>query len=102
LLIRGSISAIRGAPFLAPFARSGAAFHPPQHFWQRRFYDFNVWTEKKRIAKLRYMHRNPVARRLVDEPDQWEWSSFRYYAYGKPGPARINDWDGLKMKVRPV
>jgi putative transposase len=28
-------------------------------FWQARFYDFNVWTTKKRIEKLRYMHRNP-------------------------------------------
>src|SRR5690349_1956639 len=28
-----------------------------QRFWQNRFYDFNVWTEKKRIEKLRYIHR---------------------------------------------
>src|ERR1017187_9169473 len=27
-----------------------------QHIWQKRFYDFNVWTEHKRIEKLRYMH----------------------------------------------
>ena len=26
-------------------------------FWQARFYDFNVWTAKKRVEKLRYMHR---------------------------------------------
>jgi len=26
---------------------------------------FNVWTERKRIEKLRYMHRNPVKRSLV-------------------------------------
>jgi REP element-mobilizing transposase RayT len=32
-------------------------------FWQTRFYDFNVRTEKKRVEKLRYMHRNPVKRR---------------------------------------
>ena len=25
-------------------------------FWQARFYDFNVWTTKKRFEKLRYMH----------------------------------------------
>ncbi|HYK38366.1 hypothetical protein [Alloacidobacterium sp.] len=31
-------------------------------FWQARYYDFNVYTEKKRIEKLRYMHRNPVTR----------------------------------------
>jgi putative transposase len=27
-------------------------------FWQRRYYDFNVWSEEKRVEKLRYMHRN--------------------------------------------
>lgn len=30
------------------------------HFWQKRYYDFNVWSDKKRVEKLRYMHRNPV------------------------------------------
>ena len=25
-----------------------------EHVWQRRFYDFNVWTKGKRIEKLRY------------------------------------------------
>jgi putative transposase len=38
--------------------------------WQHRFYDFVVFTEKKRIEKLRYMHRNPVERGLVLEPGQ--------------------------------
>jgi putative transposase len=26
------------------------------HFWQARFHDFNVWSPKKHIEKLRYMH----------------------------------------------
>ncbi len=26
--------------------------------WQKRFYDFNVWSARKHVAKLRYMHRN--------------------------------------------
>jgi putative transposase len=34
-------------------------------FWQARFYDFNVWTTKKRVD----MHRNPVKCGLVDAPD---------------------------------
>lgn len=33
-------------------------------FWQARYYDFNVWTIKKRFEKLRYMQRNPVKRGL--------------------------------------
>ena len=28
------------------------------HIWQRRFYDFVVFSEKKRVEKLRYLHRN--------------------------------------------
>jgi putative transposase len=71
-----------------------------KHFWQRRFYDFNVWSAHKRIEKLRYMHRNPVKRGLVETPDQWRWSSFRAYAYGEPGLVRVNDWSVLRMKIR--
>ena len=41
-----------------------ASVHPDR-FWQARFYDFNVFTERKRIEKLRYIHRNPVERGLV-------------------------------------
>lgn len=52
------------------------------HVWQRRFYDFVVWSERKRTQKLLYMHHNPVKRSLVLEPEQWRWSSFRHYAYG--------------------
>jgi putative transposase len=63
---------------------------PPRSFWQRRFYDFNVYTEKKRVEKLRYIHRNPVTRGLVKRPEDWRWSSFRYYAFGEQGPVAIN------------
>jgi hypothetical protein len=35
------------------------------HIWQRRFYDFVLFSEKKRIEKLRYMHRNPFKRGRV-------------------------------------
>ena len=48
-------------------------------FWQPRYYDFNVWSQPKRIEKLRYIHRNPVKRGLVEEPQDWPWSSFRHY-----------------------
>ena len=70
-----------------------------EHVWQRRFYDFNVWTARKRIEKLRYMHRNPVARGLVQEPEQWPWSSYRSYAFGEAGAVRINHWAEAKMRI---
>lgn len=63
-----------------------------EHFWQHRFYDFNVWSRRKRIEKLRYMHRNPVKRGLVASPDLWRWSSFRCYTYGESGPVQVDPW----------
>ena len=59
-------------------------------FWESRFYDFNVRSEKKRVEKLKYMHRNPVARGLVALPEAWEWSSYRQYLLGEPGPVGID------------
>jgi putative transposase len=47
--------------------------------WQRRYVPFNVFSEKKHMEKLDYMHYNPVKKRLVRSPDQWPWSSFRFY-----------------------
>ena len=71
--------------------------------WQKRFYDFNVWSERKHIEKLRYTHRNPVKRGLVERPEQWKWSSFRAYLYGEAGEVRVNyqEWP-LEIKHRPV
>jgi putative transposase len=74
---------------------------PERHVWQRRFYDFNVWSARKRIEKSVYMHRNPVRRKLVEEPEQWRWSSFRYYAYAEEGLVKINQWP-TEMKIRRV
>ena len=39
--------------------------------WQRRFYPFGVYSEKKRLEKLNYMHGNPVKCGLVASPEQW-------------------------------
>ena len=61
-------------------------------FWLPRYYDFNVHNEAKRVEKLRYMHRNPVKRGLVEKPDQWQWSSFRHYATGEIGTVEIESF----------
>jgi len=55
----------------------------PRSFWQQRFYDFNVWSRKKKNEKLEYMHMNPVKRGLVADPKLWAWSSYRFYQYGE-------------------
>ncbi len=84
-----------GGPSFALFAKGGQP-----HVWQRRFYDFNVWSERKRAEKLRYMHRNPVEEGLVAEPEHWEWSSYRSYAYQEEGRVKINQWPKAVMKIR--
>ena len=43
-------------------------------FWQPRFYDFNVYSHKKKNEKLEYMHANPVVRGLVEHPKDWQRS----------------------------
>jgi len=70
-------------------------------FWQPRFYDFNVWTTKKRVEKLRYMHRNPVKRGSVSVPEDWRWSSYRFYLLDEAGPVRVNQgWAKISFRDR--
>ncbi len=73
--------------------------HRGEHFWQERYYDFNVRTGKKKIEKLRYMHRNPVKRGLVEKPEDWRWTSFRNYATGEEGIVEIESpWTSRKRE----
>jgi putative transposase len=58
-------------------------------FWQDRYYDSNVHGEKARSKVIRYIHRNPVKRGLVEKPEDWPWSSFRHYATGEKGAVEI-------------
>jgi putative transposase len=68
-------------------------------FWQDRNYDFNVYSERKRVEKLRYIHRNPVVRGLVAAPEDWAWSSFRHYATGVEGVVEIeSEWTARKRE----
>jgi putative transposase len=75
------------------------ALRAPEPFWQARYYDFNVWSNDKRIEKLRYIHRNPVKRGLVERPEEWEWSSFRHYATGIECAVEIeSEWTALRRE----
>jgi putative transposase len=85
-----------GEPKRGPLAKalqavklSVAVQRSERPFWQARYYDFNVFTNRKRIEKLKYMHRNPVTRGLVAEPENWAWSSFRHYSSGERGIVEI-------------
>jgi len=60
-----------------------------EHFWQKRYYDFNIRNHAQFVEKLRYIHRNPVKRGLCERAEDWEWSSFRQYATGCDGRVEI-------------
>ncbi len=64
--------------------------HCLPQFWQPRFYDFNVWSRKKFVEKLQYMHMNPLKRKLVAHPQDWPWSSFWFYAKRDSALVRID------------
>jgi putative transposase len=65
------------------------ALRAADSFSLERYYDFNVWNNHKFVEKLRYIHRNPVERGLVERPENWAWSSFRHYLTGDPGTVEI-------------
>ena len=67
-------------------------------FWQARFYDFNVYTNRKKREKLEYMHRNPLTRGLVNHPKDWPWSSWTFNAMGKPGLVGIDIVPEMKKR----
>ena len=63
------------------------------HFWQKRYYDFNVRNEQQFLEKLRYIHRNPVKRGLCASVEDWRWSSYLQYATGCAGRVEIEcEW----------
>jgi putative transposase len=74
---------------LAVIKREVSSLLLEKPFWLPRYYDFNVFTNAKRIEKLRYTHRNPVTRGLVEHPEDYPWSSFRAYALLEPSAITV-------------
>jgi len=89
----------RTATRLLPRVSRGPAslWSEEPHLWQKRYYDFNVWSTGKRIEKLKYMHRNPVRRGLVTSAEMWAWSSYRAYAFGEVGAVKLNESPPLRL-----
>jgi putative transposase len=49
-------------------------------FWQAGGgYDRNLYTPKAIWNAIEYIHLNPVRRGLVERPEDWPWSSCRFY-----------------------
>jgi len=92
-----------GAPLKPSFGLSGdfgVSDHSPQHFWQKRYYDFNIRNYGQFVEKLRYIHCNPVKRGLCERPEDWEWSSFRQHATGYEGRVEIECESAARARER--
>jgi REP-associated tyrosine transposase len=62
-----------------------------RRFWQvGGGYDRNIVDESTALKVIDYIHLNPVRRGLVERPEDWEWSSARWYAGLRPVPLMID------------
>jgi len=69
------------------------------HFWQKRYYDFNLRHHAQFVEKLHYIHCNPVKRGLSERPEDWPWSSFLHHATGGKGRVEIeSEWAERKRE----
>ena len=93
-----------GLSHVSAQTRGANVGHPrePERLWQSRYYDRNVRDHEEFVEKLRYIHRNPVKRGLVERPEDWPWSSFRHYATGEVGVVEIeSEWTAHRRQVIP-
>lgn len=63
---------------------------PPFPFWQDRFDDLLIYSEKQYAIKLNYIHNNPVKSGLVGKAEDWEYSSVGFYIAEKCGIVTVN------------
>ena len=59
-------------------------------FWQRRCYDHNCRTRESVREKIEYCHNNPVRRGLVEQPENWPWSSYNWYEGKEDVPLKMD------------
>jgi putative transposase len=51
--------------------------------WQGRYKSYLIDSDGYLFASGNYIERNPVRAKLVDAPQEWKYSSYRYYAFGR-------------------
>jgi putative transposase len=70
--------------------QTAKAFHKLRgrhgHFWERRYRACLIEDDPYALTALRYLDRNAVRARLVEDPAAYPWSSCAAYACGTPNP----------------
>lgn len=71
--------------------------HPSRtvfRFWQPGGgYDHNIWKQRTLREVVGYIHANPVRRGLVESPEDWYWSSARFWTGEKSVPIAMDPVD---------
>lgn len=66
------------------------------YLWQGRYKNMLVEEGDYHQKLGGYIERNPIRARLVENPSQWKWSSYNFYAYGEPIRVKIKLAGGEK------
>jgi len=61
------------------------------HFWQDRFKSLLIEQDPYLLACGLYIERNPVRAKMVKLPEQYPYSSYMYYTFGKDDPLLDKD-----------
>jgi REP-associated tyrosine transposase len=70
------------------------------HLFQGRFKSYLVDGERYLLSLLRYIHENPVRSGMVERPEDYSWSSDRYFRTGR-GPHWL-DLDRILAMLAPT
>jgi hypothetical protein len=64
-----------------------------KHFWQKRYYDFNI------RDRFQFIEAALFSSQFGEGPEEWEWSSFGHYATGCEGRVEIeSEWTAGKRE----
>jgi len=63
--------------------------------WEGRFKNILVKDNNQLVHLTRYVHLNPVTAFLVNDPDNWIYSSYKEYIKDNPIQKRLCDFDNL-------
>jgi len=78
--------------------------------WQDRYYDHIIRNERDFEKHFDYIHYNPKKHKLVNKPENWKWSSYRYFlkkgnyeirwGYTEPGSVEKINYEKDEMSHR--
>jgi putative transposase len=60
------------------------------HIWQGRFKAFPIEEDDHLLVVLRYIERNPLRAKLVEQAEDWSWSSLKWLGNPAAAPVRLD------------